>query len=483
MAEPKLLVLFLEILPAPEGWSWIKLTDVSRLETGHTPSRRHPEYWDGDVPWVGIKDATGNHGGMLYQTIQYTNDLGIANSSARILPAETVCLSRTASVGYVVVMGKPMATSQDFVNWVCDPEKLDYQFLKYILLGENRSFLRFASGTTHQTIYFPEVKAFHVCMPQLSEQKAIAHILGTLDDKIELNRQMNATLEAMAQALFKSWFVDFDPVIDNALAAGNPIPEPLQTRAEARKALGNQRKPLPIANGSLSATLPEGVQNQFPNRFVFNEDMGWVPEGWVTRTLEAVTTELRRGISPKYVEEGGVRVINQKCIRDHSVNFSLVRRNDPNKRKITGREIAIGDVLVNSTGVGTLGRMAQVKELSERTVVDSHVTIIRPDAEFFQPYVFGQAVLCMEATVEAMGEGSTGQTELSRANLQALSTLVPPMNCQEHIEKQLVSLAKRQVMTTKENSVLEKSRDTLLPKLLSGQLRIPEAEKQVAEAL
>ena len=197
--------------PAPEGWRWTRLTDVARLETGHTPSRKRLEYWEGEIPWIGIKDATGNHGRKIYDTIQHTNELGIANSSARILPANTVCLSRTASVGYVVVMGRPMATSQDFVNWVCS-DNLDSQFLKYVLLGEQSVFLRFASGTTHQTIYFPEAKAFHVCLPPILTQRAIAHILGTLDDKIELNRRMNETLEAMAQALFKSWFVDFDPV-------------------------------------------------------------------------------------------------------------------------------------------------------------------------------------------------------------------------------------------------------------------------------
>ncbi len=207
--------------PEPPGWKWTALSDVARLETGHTPSRKHPEYWGGDVPWIGIKDATENHGRVIADTIQHTNDLGIANSSARVLPAHTVCLSRTASVGYVVVMGRPMATSQDFVNWVCS-EAIDYRFLKYVLLAENAAFLRFASGTTHQTIYFPEVKAFHVCLPPLPEQRAIAHILGTLDDKIELNRRMNETLEAMARALFKSWFVDFDPVRAKMGAAPHP---------------------------------------------------------------------------------------------------------------------------------------------------------------------------------------------------------------------------------------------------------------------
>lgn len=197
--------------PLPKGWRWTALSDVARLETGHTPSRRHPEYWGGDVPWIGIKDATENHGRMIEDTYQHTNELGIANSSARILPTNTVCLSRTASVGYVVVMGRPMATSQDFVNWVCS-DAVDYRFLKYVLLAERNAFLRFASGTTHQTIYFPEVKAFHVALPSIREQHAISHILGSLDDRIELNRRMNDALESTTRALFKSWFVDFDTV-------------------------------------------------------------------------------------------------------------------------------------------------------------------------------------------------------------------------------------------------------------------------------
>lgn len=195
----------------PAGWIWTPLSSVARLETGHTPSRKHPEYWGGDVPWVGIRDATGNHGATIHRTNQYTTPAGIANSSARILPANTVCLSRTASVGYVVVMGVAMATSQDFVNWVCGPA-IDYRFLKYVFLAEHDSMSRFSSGTTHQTIYFPEAKAFHVCLPNTAIQKDVVDILQSLDDRITLLRETNATLEAIAQALFKSWFVDFDPV-------------------------------------------------------------------------------------------------------------------------------------------------------------------------------------------------------------------------------------------------------------------------------
>lgn len=94
-----------------------------------------------------------------------------------------------------------MATSQDFVNWICS-DAIDHRYLKYVLLGEREAFLRFASGTTHQTIYFPEVKAFHVALPPISEQRAITQILGSLDDRIELNWRMNETLETTAETLF-----------------------------------------------------------------------------------------------------------------------------------------------------------------------------------------------------------------------------------------------------------------------------------------
>ena len=257
----------------PNGWRWTKLTDLSRLETGHTPSRQRPEYWDGDIPWIGIRDATANHGRTLLDTIQHVTQEGIDNSSARILPANTVCLSRTASVGYVVVMGREMATSQDFVNWVCDESKLDHRFLKYVLLAENRSFSRFSHGTTHQTIYFPEVKAFHVCVPSVSEQRAIAAVLTSLDDKIEQNRRTGRALEGLARATFKAWFVDFEPV--KAKAAGATSFPGMPTAA--------------------FAALPDRLTDS---------SIGPVPEGWKLRPLSKVATFLNGLALQKYPPAG-----------------------------------------------------------------------------------------------------------------------------------------------------------------------------------
>jgi type I restriction enzyme S subunit len=194
--------------PTPGGWAWTSLSSVARLETGHTPSRKHPEYWGGEIPWIGIKDVTPNYGRTLTETQEYATQLGIDNSSARVLPAGTVCLSRTASVGYVVAMGVPMATSQDFVNWVCSP-LLNACFLKYLLMADRASYLRFASGTTHQTIYMPEVKAFHVLLPPIEVQQKIAAVLAAYDELIENNLRRIEILEEMAQSVYREWFVDF----------------------------------------------------------------------------------------------------------------------------------------------------------------------------------------------------------------------------------------------------------------------------------
>jgi type I restriction enzyme S subunit len=189
--------------PAPAGWTWSPLTDLARLESGHTPSRKNPEYWDGMIPWISLQDARDSHGRRIADTLEHTNESGIANSSARVLPAGTVCLSRTASVGYVVVMDRPMATSQDFVNWVCT-KAIDPRFLQYLFIAEGKDLLRFASGAVHQTIYFPEAKAFHVAYPPLPEQQRIVAILDEAFDGIATAKANAEKNLQNARALFES---------------------------------------------------------------------------------------------------------------------------------------------------------------------------------------------------------------------------------------------------------------------------------------
>ena len=166
--------------------------------------------------------------------------------------------------------------------------EIDIKWAYYSLLTQDINSMDNGSAipsTSREDFYLLEAK-----LPPLSEQKAIAHVLGTLDDKIELNRRMNETLEGMAQAFFKSWFVDFDPVIDNALIAGHEIPEPLRERAETRRKAIDEGK----ANRE--------VAKEFPDKFQLDEDLGWIPEGWEVDKLGSFLDVIETGRRPK----GGV---------------------------------------------------------------------------------------------------------------------------------------------------------------------------------
>ena len=430
-------------LSAPEGWHWTKLTDVARLETGHTPSRKHPEYWEGEIPWIGIKDATGNHGRKIYDTIQHTSELGIANSSARILPENTICLSRTASVGHVVVMGRPMATSQDFVNWVCS-ENLDSQFLKYVLLGERNAFLRFASGTTHQTIYFPEVKAFHICLPTLPEQHAIAHILGTLDDKIELNRRINYTLETMTRALFKSWFVDFDPV---------------RAKMEGQD-LG----------------LPQPLAALFPARLVDSE-LGKIPEGWKAGTLGEVAFLNSESWKPSRPPEA-IRYVDLTSTKwGYIEHIEPYTWNDAPSR--ARRVLRKGDTIVSTVRPGN-GSFALIDE--EGLTGSTGFAVLRPNEATDRELVWCAATSSENIDRLSLLADGGAYPAVPPGDVFSTPVAVAQPEVREAFSRLSDSLFDRMEEGKRESRNLAALRDALLPKLISGDIRLRKDGK-MAEAV
>lgn len=147
---------------------------------------------------------------------------------------------------------------------------------------------------------------------------------------------------------------------------------------------------------------------------------------WQEQPLSNLCTYLSRGVAPVYIDTGGTLVLNQKCIRDQRVNFTLARRTDPQKKSIaTDRILQPKDILINSTGTGTLGRVAQVNALPETSTIDSHVTLVRPNIKVVDPLYLGLALRYFEPAIEALGEGSTGQTELSRIRLATFRIPMP----------------------------------------------------------
>ena len=160
----------------PEHWTVIPIRLVAKLESGHTPSRSHPEYWeDCTVPWFTLADVwqiREAKAEYIYETKEKVSEVGLANSSARLLPRDTVILSRTASVGFSAIMGVAMATTQDFANWICGP-RLQPEFLLYALKSMQGEFRRLMMGSTHNTIYMPDIQSLRFVLPPRNEQAAI----------------------------------------------------------------------------------------------------------------------------------------------------------------------------------------------------------------------------------------------------------------------------------------------------------------------
>ncbi len=182
----------------PNEWVVVPLRSVARLESGHTPSRQRPDWWvDCTIPWFSLSDVWQIREGkadVVFETSEKVSELGLANSSARLLPAGTVMLSRTASVGFSAIMGVPMATTQDFANWICGPRLLPH-YLLHVFRAMVPEFGRLKMGSTHNTIYMPDIAAFRCPLPSIDEQYEIVAALKRWTE--ELDRLLIETEQAL----------------------------------------------------------------------------------------------------------------------------------------------------------------------------------------------------------------------------------------------------------------------------------------------
>jgi type I restriction enzyme, S subunit len=185
----------------PAHWLVVPIRKVAKLESGHTPSRSRPEWWqDCTIPWFSLADVWQIREAKrdyVFETKEMVSELGLANSSARLLPAYTVMLSRTASVGFSAIMGVPMATTQDFANWVCG-SRLKPEFLLQVLRAMSGEFRRLMMGSTHNTIYMPDIQSLTMVLPPLDEQEAIVQHVKLLAGRYdELTREAEAAIELL----------------------------------------------------------------------------------------------------------------------------------------------------------------------------------------------------------------------------------------------------------------------------------------------
>ena len=193
-------------------WKECTIADLGDVVGGATPSTKKPEnYENGDISWITPKDLSTFNGRYITRGERNITEIGLNSCSTRLLPPNTVLFSSRAPIGYVAIAGKEMCTNQGFKSVIPNSDT-DYMFLYYLLKFNKDNIENMGSGTTFKEVSGNTMKSIKVCVPvDIEEQRRISAVLSAIDDKIELNTAINENLEQQAQALFKAWFVDFEP--------------------------------------------------------------------------------------------------------------------------------------------------------------------------------------------------------------------------------------------------------------------------------
>ena len=191
----------------------VKLGEIGKIVGGGTPKTKEESYYGGEIAWITPKDLSLNKSKYIFYGERNITEEGLKNSSAKLLPKGTVLFSSRAPIGYVAIAGNDLATNQGFKS-VIPAENVDSEFIYYLLINNVENIKNFGVGSTFREVSGSVMKNIEVMIPDFSIQRKIAKILNTLDSKIEINNKIISNLESQAQAIFKSWFVDFEPFQD-----------------------------------------------------------------------------------------------------------------------------------------------------------------------------------------------------------------------------------------------------------------------------
>ena len=386
-----------------------QLGTVSRGKSKHRP-RNDPKLFGGKYPFIQTADVKNAD----YYITKYSdtyNESGLAQS--KLWDKGTLCITIAANIADTGVLAFPACFPDSIMGFVPFEGVANTRFIKYCFDRLQRDCKQISQGTAQDNLSWEKLSTIKFCIPEYKEQCRIADILSAYDDLIENNQKQIKLLEEAAQRLYKEWFVDL-------------------------------RFP--------------GHEN--------TEIMDGVPEGWSKGTVSEVSAVLRRGISPKYNEKARGIVINQKCIRQTIVSYDEARTQE--KKYLDELELKESDIVICSTGAGTLGRVGQIFEAKENLTFDSHVTLIRTNGQVGQQYLFWTLKMKQDYLMNA-GRGSTNQLELSRETIGNCEFLVPEQQIATQAEKIMVGIHNKIRDCAMQNVRLREARDLLLPKLMSGE--------------
>ena len=360
-------------------------------------------------------------------------------------------VSLVGNAGQIAVVPSPMKgwNAARAIAVVRLSQDADSGYIKYALQSPTlqRLMKSWCNTTVQETLNLKEIRRLPIPFPPLSEQKAIAHILGTLDDKIELNRKTNETLEAMAKALFKSWFVDFDPV--RAKAEGRPT------------------------------GLPAEISDLFPDSFEDSE-LGEIPSGWQCCSFTKLVDVISGGTPKTSINEywnGSIPWFSVVDTPPGSGCWAI-----QTEKRITPEGLASCSSKLLPTGttiISARGTVGKVCLAGWDMAMNQSCYGLRSKAENGEYFCFYLTKSLVEI-LEARAHGSVFST-ITRDTLDGVATISPSLEAIQSFNRSTGALLGKIKTNLEENRILGNQRDALLPTLISGELRIPDAEKLLAE--
>lgn len=428
-----------EIGRIPEDWEVKKIGEIAKVVGGGTPRTSDlTNFEGGTISWITPKDLSNHLEREIFLGERNITQKGLDSSGAKLLPKGTVLLSSRAPIGYIAIAGKTLTTNQGFRSLVLI-DGYSSEFIYYQLKTKRKILENHASGSTFKEISGSVLKQIELLIPPLPEQHRIAEILGALDDKIELNQRMNKTLEEMAQAIFKHWFVDFEFPNED----GEPY-----------KSSGGE--------------------------MVYSEELEKeIPEGWEVGKLGEIA-DFKNGINYKRYEEGNTTypIVNVRNIANSKflINSDLDSINI-DKKKAKPYYLSNGSILIARSAIP--GKISMLRVDYENVIYSGFIIKL----DLFNPELKNYIVQYLEEKIQALINLSDGTTlkNINQRSLKGFNLVFPSKKIIKEYNMLVNEIFNYIYCNKKQIRTLSQIRDTLLPKLMSGEIRVKVEEKDVGE--
>lgn len=397
-------------------WKEVRLGDVcTRVCSGGTPKSTNLSYYGGEIPWLNTKEIDFNR---IYSTEKTITDSGLNNSSAKWIVPNTVTVAMYgATAGKSCIVKVPMTTNQACCNLTINDEVADYEFVYYSLKNDYTTLASLANGGAQQNLNAQIIKDYVLKMPSLADQRRITSILSSLDRKIELNNKINADLEEMAQAIFKNWFVDFEPFKDG--------------------------------------------------KFVDSE-LGKIPEGWKVGRLTEIASYMNGLAMQKFPPENNEDSLPVLKIKELGQGFcgtdsDRCSCNIKDECKIHNGDVIFswsGTLLVDVWCGGDCGLNQHLFKVTSK--------------DYPKWFYYYWTKHHLQEFIHIAKDKAVTMGHIKRGHLEEALVAIPDNDSMERAHELFEPILSKMISLRLENSRLSLLRDTLLPRLMSGELEVPE---------